>query len=183
MCLCLGAYAQDTGQQQNKMNQQDQQFANITAQANHGEIEMGQLAVQHASNEAVKQFARLMIKDHTNAGQELKSWAGQSSFNLPSGLTPEDSSTKTNLSSVSGAQFDQQYLQSQLKDHKTVISEFEKEVAQGQDPQLKQFAEKTLPILQDHVRIAEDIAGKLGMSGKAGLSDASKAVQVNPNQK
>lgn len=178
LCLALAAFGQTNGQQNNGMNQQDKQFVTMVAKANRGEIEMGNFAQQHASNDEVKQFAQLMVTDHTNAGQQLKSWASQSNVTLPSGLTAQDNSTKASLSSASGSQFDKQYIQSQLQDHKKVIAAFEKEVQQGQDPQLKQFAEKTLPVLQDHVRIAEDVAGKLGLSGKMGLSNESKAINA-----
>ena len=174
--LAAGAYAQSANSSQANLNQQDRDFANTAAQANRAEIELGNLAQQHASSDAVKQFAKTIVDDHTNAGQQLKSWASQSNVTLPSGLAPDDSSTKSSLSSLSGSQFDQKYIQAQLQDHKKAIALFEKEVNEGQNPQLKQFAEKTLPVLQDHVRIAEDLAGKMGMSGKTGLSDQSKAV-------
>ncbi len=174
--LAATAFAQSGNSKQASLNQQDREFANMAAQANRGEIEMATLAQQKASSDAVKQFAKTIVDDHTNAGQQLKSWASQSDFTLPAGLTPEDSSTKSSLSSVSGSQFDQKYIQSQLQDHKKAIALFEKESSEGQDPQLKEFAQRTLPVLQDHVRIAEDLAGKLGLSGKMGLTDESKAV-------
>ncbi len=178
LCLSLAAFAQDPSREKSTMNQQDKEFANLAAHANRGEIEIGNVAQQKASNDGVKQFAKRMVEDHTNASQEMKNWASQNNFTLPSGLTADDSSTKSSLSSSSGSQFDQKYIQSQLKDHKQVISAFEKEVQDGQDPQLKQMAARMLPVLQDHVRIAEDIAGQLGMTGKMGLADESKAISV-----
>jgi len=183
VCLSMAAFAQNAGQQQNGMNQQDREFANMAAKANRAEIQMGNMAEQHASNEAVKDFGKLMVNDHTNAAQKLKSWASQSNFKLPSGLPSQAASTKSSLSSLSGAQFDHQYIQSQLKDHKKVIAAFEKEVEQGQNPQLKQFAENTLPVLQDHVRVVEDLAGKLGLSGKTGLANPAKAITGGQNMK
>ena len=57
-----------------------------------------------------------------------------------------------------------------------MISEFENEIEHGHDQAVKSYAEQTLPALQDHIRIAEDIAGKMGMSGKTGLSDEAKAI-------
>lgn len=124
-----------------------------------------------------------MVEDHTNAGHELRNWSAQTNFMLPTGITADDSSTKSSLSSESGTQFDRKYMQSQLKDHKQVIAAFEKEIQDGQDPQLKQIAAKILPVLQDHVRLAEDVAGKLGMSGKLGLTDESKAISGSSNPK
>lgn len=174
--LAATAFAQSADSNQASLNQQDREFANMAAQGNQGEIALGNLAQHKASNDAVKQFAKTIIDDHTNAGQQLKNWASQSKFTLPNGLTQEDNSTKSSLSSLSGSQFDQKYIQSQLQDHKKAIALFEKEINEGQDPQLKQFAQKTLPVLQDHVRIAEDLAGTMGLSGKMGLTNEGKAV-------
>ncbi|HET9183666.1 MAG TPA: DUF4142 domain-containing protein [Candidatus Angelobacter sp.] len=174
--LAATAFAQSANSNQATLNQQDREFVNTAAKANRGEIEMGKLAQQKASNDAVKQFATTIVNDHTNAGQQLKSWASQNNITLPTGLTSEDSATKSSLSSVSGSQFDQKYIQSQLQDHKKAIALFEKQASEGHNPQLKAFAQKTLPVLQDHVRIAEDLAGKMGMSGKMGLTNESKAV-------
>lgn len=183
LCLTLGAMAQNPSKEKSRMNQQDKDFARLAAQANRGEIEIGTLAQQKASNDAVKEFGKRMVEDHTNAGHELRNWSAQTNFMLPTGITADDSSTKSSLSSESGTQFDQKYMQSQLKDHKQVIAAFEKEIQDGQDPQLKQIAAKILPVLQDHVRLAEDVAGKLGMSGKMGLTDESKAISGSSNPK
>lgn len=183
LCLTLGAMAQNPSKEKSRMNQQDKDFARLAAQANRGEIEIGTLAQQKASNDAVKEFGKRMVEDHTNAGHELRNWSAQTNFMLPTGITADDSSTKSSLSSESGTQFDQKYMQSQLKDHKQVIAAFEKEIQDGQDPQLKQIAAKILPVLQDHVRLAEDVAGKLGMSGKMGLTDESKAISASSNPK
>lgn len=183
LCLTLGAMAQNPSKEKSRMNQQDKDFAKLAAQANRGEIEIGTLAQQKASNDAVKEFGKRMVEDHTNAGHELRNWSAQTNFMLPTGITADDSSTKSSLSSESGTQFDRKYMQSQLKDHKQVIAAFEKEIQDGQDPQLKQIAAKILPVLQDHVRLAEDVAGKLGMSGKLGLTDESKAISGSSNPK
>lgn len=183
LCLTLGAMAQNPSKEKSRMNQQDKDFAKLAAQANRGEIEIGTLAQQKASNDAVKEFGKRMVEDHTNAGHELRNWSAQTNFMLPTGITADDSSTKSSLSSESGTQFDRKYMQSQLKDHKQVIAAFEKEIQDGQDPQLKQIAAKILPVLQDHVRLAEDVAGKLGMSGKMGLTDESKAISGSSNPK
>ena len=68
------------------------------------------------------------------------------------------------------------YVLKELQGHKQVISEFEQELEHGQDQAVKNYASQTLPTLQDHIRIAEDIAGKMGMSGRVGLSDETKAI-------
>jgi predicted outer membrane protein len=65
-----------------------------------------------------------------------------------------------------------------LQGHKEAISAFESEIEHGQNQEAKNYAEQTLPTLQDHIRIAEDVAGKLGLAGKTGLSDETKAINA-----
>jgi putative membrane protein len=80
------------------------------------------------------------------------------------------------LEKLSGAQLNDAYLRDELQGHKETISAFESEIEHGQNQEAKTYAEQTLPTLQDHIRIAEDVAGKLGLPGKAGLSDEAKAI-------
>ena len=63
-----------------------------------------------------------------------------------------------------------------LQGHDKAIAEFENEIEHEQDPAIRAYAEKALPTIQDHIRIAEDLAGKMGMPGKAGLSRPDKAI-------
>lgn len=109
LCLTLGALAQNPSKEKSRMNQQDKDFAKLAAQANRGEIEIGTLAQQKASNDAVKEFGKRMVEDHTNAGHELRNWSAQTNFMLPTGITADDSSTKSSLCSESGTQFDRKY--------------------------------------------------------------------------
>ncbi|MFY9844017.1 MAG: DUF4142 domain-containing protein, partial [Terriglobales bacterium] len=85
---------------------------------------------------------------------------------------------KSELQKLSGAKLDDAYLRDELQGHKEAISAFENEIEHGRNQEVKNYAAQTLPTLQDHIRIAEDIVGKLGLSGKTGLSDETKAIAV-----
>jgi putative membrane protein len=165
------------------LSDQDQQFATMAAQANVGEVQLGKLAERSGSSDAVKQFGKLMVKDHSRAQDNLRSWASSSNFMLPGELGPEAMPLKNALSAISGKQFDRAYIQEMLQGHKKVIAAFEAEIEHGQDASLKQYASSVLPVIQDHIRIAEDIAGKMNMSGGKGLSDESKAILAQSGPK
>jgi putative membrane protein len=140
------------------------------AQGGQAEVELGQLAAQKASDEAVKQFGQRMVQDHSKANDELKSLAEAKGVQLPTGLSAKDQALKDKLSKLSGRQFDVQYMQAMVKDHQHDVAEFKKESQSAKDQDVKTFAGKTLPTLEDHLNQAQSDLGKLGGSQKGGTS-------------
>jgi putative membrane protein len=143
----------------------DKQFVHDAAEAGNAEVAMGQLAAKKASNAQVKSFAQRMIDDHTKAGQELKQVAGKKNLNVSNGHGKHHQ-TMNRLAQLSGAEFDREYMKSQLTDHGNVIALFEAEADRGTDAEVKAWAAKTLPTLREHARMARDIAAAVGAANK-----------------
>jgi putative membrane protein len=139
----------------------DSRFAMKAASGGTAEVQMGQLAVQKASNEQVKQFGQRMIDDHTKAGNELQSIASKDNISLPTGLNPHDKAVYDNLSKLSGPAFDRAYMRDMVKDHLNDVNEFQREANSGSNTDLKSFATTTLPTLQEHLRIARETNSSL----------------------
>ena len=151
-------------------------FVTNAAEINLGEIELGSLAQEKGNNAAVKQFGKLMVSDHTNAENELRQLASERNVTLPTQPEKADADVDAKLSHLTGARFDEDYVRHMLHGHDRAIAEFENEIEHEQDAAIRAYAEKALPTIQDHIRIAEDLAGKMGMPGKAGLSRPDKAI-------
>lgn len=143
-------------QNANRMGSADSGFVTKAAQGGMAEVELGKLAQSNGSNDQVKQFGKRMVDDHTKANDDLQKIASQKGITLPTGLSAKDQATKDRLSKLTGADFDRAYMQDMVKDHQEDVSEFRKESNSGQDPDIKSFAAKTLPTLQDHLRMAKD---------------------------
>lgn len=156
----------------------DRNFVSSAAEANLAEIETAKMVEQKATDPAVKDFASRMLTDHTQASQSLASLAEMSGIKLPTDPSATERGHKSQVQNLSGSKLEDAYLRDELQGHKQVISSFENEIEHGQDSAVKDYAAQTLPTLEDHIRIAEDLAGKLGMSGKAGLNEESKAIAV-----
>jgi putative membrane protein len=167
---------QSTMAGQNMQNSADRSFINSAAEANLAEIDMAKMVGQKSTDPAVKDFANRMVTDHTQASQKLTSVAEMNGVKLPTEETTAERNEKSELQKLSGAQLNDAYLRDELQGHKEAISAFESEIEHGQNQEAKNYAEQTLPTLQDHIRIAEDVAGKLGLAGKTGLSDETKAI-------
>jgi putative membrane protein len=137
-------------------------FATNAAQGGMAEVELGRLATQRAGDASVREFGARMVADHSRANTELKSIAGQKGIQLPSDLNSEQKSEVDKLAKMSGAEFDKEYMSAMVKDHETDVKDFQTEASEGNDPEIKSFASKTLPILQGHLQMARDTATKVG---------------------
>lgn len=139
------------------MNSADTKFAIDAAQGGTAEVQLGQLAQQKAASPDVKSFGQMMVDDHTKANEELKSIASQQNMTLPSSPNAKDQALMAKLQNDSGQKFDKAYMDAMVKDHEHDIKQFEKESKNGKDPQLKNFASTTLPVLQKHLQRAKEV--------------------------
>jgi putative membrane protein len=135
----------------------DRQFASAAASGGQAEVALGQLAQQNGGSAQVRQFGQRMVTDHTEAYQELKQIAAKEKLQLPTRPDSSEQAVQQRLSKLKGAAFDSAYTQDMVKDHQQVIAAFQKEAQSGQDPDLKAYAQKTLPTLQEHLQMAESI--------------------------
>lgn len=162
--------------EQKMQNTADRSFISSTAEANLAEIDIAKMVGQKSTDPAVKDFANRMVTDHTQASQKLASVAEMDGIKLPSEASMTQRNEKSELEKLSGTQLDDAYVRNELQGHKETISAFENEIEHGHNQEAKNYAEQTLPTLQDHIRVAENVAGKLGLTGKTGLSDEAKAI-------
>jgi len=149
------------------------QFITTMANVNMAEIQLGKLAEQHASSSDVKQFGQMMVKDHTQANNELKQVASQMKVQMPSQLDAKHKQLADKLSKLKGAEFDREYISAMVQGHKQAISDVKAHTKGGSETvgttgdktgaqAVTQWATKTLPTLEKHLDRAEQIQQKLG---------------------
>jgi putative membrane protein len=152
LVLSVGAFAQ-----QGKMSRTpDMMFARKAAEGGMLEVQLGQIAVRNGQSDKVKQFGQRMIDDHTKAGDDLKSVAAKDNITLPTQLNAKDQAMVDRFRGMTGAAFDKAYMRDMVKDHEEDVAEFQKEASSGMNTDLKDFAGRTLPTLQDHLRMAKE---------------------------
>jgi len=125
------------------------------------EVNLSALAVKRASDPAVKRFAQTMVDDHTKANKELLDLANKTGLRAAPRMDAEHQKLAETLGGLSGPAFDREFMTAQVKDHKETIALFEKEAKGGKNEDLKAWAEKTLPTLRHHLKMAEETQGKL----------------------
>ena len=152
----------------------DVAFAKEAALGGMAEVELGNLAKERASNSDVKQFGDRMATDHSKANDELKQWAQQKNITLPTTLDAKHKATRDRLAKLSGDAFDRAYMSDMVMDHQHDVAAFKRESTSGKDADLKAWAGKTLPTLQDHLKMAKDTATKVGGATAKPKSGAPK---------
>jgi putative membrane protein len=141
------------------MSAADRKFVEDAAGGGMAEVALGKLAEQKASNAQVRQFGSRMVTDHGKANDELKGLASAKGVQLPAAMPKKHQEEADKLGKLSGADFDKAYMKHMVDDHKTDVSKFEKQAKSGSDADLKAWAGKTLPTLQDHLQQAQTVAG------------------------
>ncbi len=138
----------------------DRRFVEKAAESGMAEVQAAQLAQQKSTDPKIKDFAQRMITDHTQANQKLMALAQTKAVTPPTEISSKHQTEMTKLQGLDGQKFDRAYLKGQIRDHEEAVKLFQKEASDGKDPQLQQFAQQTLPTLQQHLDMAKaDMGG------------------------
>jgi putative membrane protein len=151
---------------ESKLSNDDANFIKEAAQGGMLEVQLGKLAQEKASNEKVRDFGKRMEQDHSKANNQLKKIAADKKVQLADALDKKHKSKVDKLSKLSGSEFDRQYMQAMVDDHKEDVRKLERVSDKGKDTELKRFASETLPTLKEHLQLAESTA-KDGKGGKS----------------
>ena len=150
----------------NQPNLADRNFARAAAAGGLAEVELGRLAAHNGQSQDTRQFGQRMVNDHSKANEQLKELAAAASIPLPNAPGPEDEAIRERLDKMQGDAFDRNYIRSQVTAHQETVQLFEYEIGTGQDSQLKTFASQTLPVLMEHLEMAQTINARLTGAAK-----------------
>lgn len=133
----------------------DKTFIQMAASGGMKEVKLGTIAQTQAASAEVKAFGQQMVQDHTKANQALMTIVQQKGLSLPPQMVEKHQMAVDRLSKLNGEEFDREYMKHMVESHKESIAIFTAESENGQDPDLKAFATKTLPTLKMHLEMAQ----------------------------
>jgi putative membrane protein len=154
-----------------KMSAADKKFMMNAAMGGMEEVEMGKLAASNATNADVKAFGQRMVDDHTKANDQLKQLAQTKGVTLPTDMSKAQHADMTKLGKMTGDAFDHAYVKMMVKDHKKDVAEFQMESMRGADADIKSFATRTLPTLQEHLQMIQRIDDKMKLRKSGNLKN------------
>lgn len=122
------------------------------------EIESSKLALQKG-NDATKAFAQQMVTDHEKTTAELKALlaSGKVQGNPVATLTEDFKEEIDELAKLDGDEFSEEYIDDQVDAHEDAVDLFKRYAEEGENAELKAWAAKTLPALQHHYQMAQDL--------------------------
>ena len=153
---CLPALAQKASAATGAMT--DQKFIDMAAQTDMMEAHLGQMAADHASRQDVKDYAQMLVADHTGDYQALGALAAKGGLTVPTGLDAAHNTMIAPFEKLKGAAFDSRYIQTMIAGHTGAIGVYTKEMSDAQNADVKAYASATLPTLNKHLDNAKDLS-------------------------
>ncbi len=126
---------------------------------------LGRMAQEQSQNDAVKDYGKMLVKDHSDALQKLVDLMNKNGMQQPKGLPEERSEAVKKLQGLSGPGFDKEFVNMMVKDHQKAVDEFRHVAATAQNADVRDYAKNTLPTLEKHLKDAQDLQSKLGSKG------------------
>src|SRR5690606_10404054 len=141
------------------VSERDARFLQAAANSGLFEMQASQLAIQAASQERIKEFARMMLVEHEKIDGDLKSLAMMRNIELPIDLEGDRQDTLDALQQDTAADFDKRYVeQVAVEAHKEAVTLFTEASEKSEDSEIKAFAGKALKTLQQHLQHAQNLA-------------------------
>src|SRR4051795_4576810 len=151
------------------------EFVNKAANSDMFEVQSSQLALTKTQDNRLREFAQRMVKDHTQAGDKLK--AATQGQTIPTSLDQEHAQMLQKLQQAQGDEFSRQYVQMQVDGHQKTVALFESYAQNGDNAQLKQFAQQTAPTLREHLQQITQIRNDMAGPGRTGQNQPGQAGQ------
>ncbi len=138
-----------------KPSKHDEAWAQMTAMSDAAELKLAKAAQEKGSSEAVKKHAQKMIQDHQKTTEELKQIAKTAKLDIKAEMPEAKKEMIEEITSKSGEEFDKAYMMHEVAAHRMAVAHFQNGAEFNKNPELKSFAEKNLPTLQQHLADVE----------------------------
>ncbi len=136
------------------LSSRDYKFVCDAAEGGRMEVSLGQLAQQQGGAQSIRDFGQRMVTDHQKADQDLMQLLGQKGATLPDTME-KDAKRINHYQGLAGTKFDSDYIKDMVSDHKEDVKAFQTEADKGEDPDVRSWAAKTLPTVQEHPSLAQ----------------------------
>ena len=144
-----------------EVTNQDKQFLTTASQANFNEIQLSKLAETKATDPQVKGYAHKMVADHTNLGIKMQPFASAWALTPPTALDADHQAEYDKLKTLSGADFDKEYMAAMDKDHHLALDLFTAEASSTTDAKFKAAVLQGKSVVSAHTHMADSMVAKM----------------------
>jgi putative membrane protein len=170
----LIATAAGAQQGSSAISQSDKEFLDFAAQVNQSEIQGGLAAEKKANAPAVRAFARLMVLDHMQLESQLAGIATENGVQLSNGPSEQAEREMANLQDMNGSKFDTAYMQEMVQGHEHAVQKFKSAMGQAQARPVEAVAAAALPILEQHLALAQAVESGIQNQASGTIGSANK---------
>lgn len=146
----------------NTITGSDRNFVMQSVKDNIQERALGRMAEERSQNADVKDYGKMLVKDHNNALEKLVEVMNKNGMPQPRGLPEVKSEAMNKVESLSGPSFDKEFMSMMVEDHQKAVDTFRREQNSAQNPDVRDYAKNVLPTLETHLKDAQEIQSKLG---------------------
>jgi len=157
-------YPDDTRDTSAPQKIDEKRFVKDALTSGMAEVEISKVAAEKATSDSVKQFAQKVVDERSKANDELKQIASKQGITVPDALDAKYQNKMDKLAQLSGVNFDREYLKDEVKDQQSDLREYQREAQGGNDPEIKSFASKIAPSIDQSARTAKNL--EKGEKGK-----------------
>lgn len=140
------------------LSNDDQRFLREAGEISLLEQKASELAIEKHNHREVNRYASMILKDHGPAHKELEMLAAAKGFELPTQLDKRSQNLMEDLHQLQDAGFDRQYADQVAVDaHEKAVDLYQSTASRSSDDEVKAFAEKRLPALEQHLKEGEEL--------------------------
>jgi len=139
----------------------DATFARRAARGGIAEVRQAQAARVRSRNPEIVRFAERMTTDHSQANARLTQIMREEGRPIVTDEGGRNNAALAHLQTLHGRDFDRAYIDLQAREHSQMIGLFEDEINNGHDPRLQRYARRVLPVIQEHLRMAQRISSMM----------------------
>ena len=143
------------------LNNTDRVFMTNANLSNNAEIGAANLAITKAESQAIKDFAQMMLTEHTTAQNDLKTLGTNVNYAITDSVDDAHKAMLDSLGTLEGRVFDSVYIRGQVADHQTAVGIYQAETGGGQHMDVKNYANLYLPKIQSHLQMADSLSTNL----------------------
>jgi putative membrane protein len=133
-----------------------QHFLDEAARGSLAEVTLGRMAAARGRAAEVREFAARMVENHAEALAEARQVAETTGAQISERMTGRHEALAERLAGADDARFDRVYMEAMVEDHQSTIGKFETQAESG-DGAVAAFARKHLPVLREHLAMAQRI--------------------------
>jgi putative membrane protein len=142
----------------------DRDFMKRAEDSDIKERDLGRVMMEKSQNSNVRDYAKMLADDHDKDLKNVVNLLEDKGIHQPKNMVHVNNEALTELNSLSGPALDKRFMEMMVQNHQKDVAEYTKEVRSGEDPQVRDYAARTLTTLDKHLKKAEDVQAKLDES-------------------